>query len=49
LGEIFQYLKNLSLQELQIKAYGNLANDAFVGHIDEAVLSMKADVFTSHL
>ena len=28
-----------------IKEVGNLANDAFVGHIDEAILTMKSGVY----
>jgi len=48
ISEIFQYLKNLELQDHYYKDYGNVANDSFVGHIDEAILTMKSSVYTSH-
>jgi hypothetical protein len=48
MSEIFIYLKNLSSQELKIQDLGFRADDGFVGHIDEVVLTMKSQVYTSH-
>ena len=48
LNEIFQYLKNLKNMDHYYHDYGNLANENFVGHIDEAILTLKANIYTSH-
>jgi hypothetical protein len=48
MSEIFAYLKNLSEQETMLKDVGHVANDGYVGHIDEVVLTMKSQVYTSH-
>lgn len=48
MSEVFAYLKNLSDQETVLKDVGHLANDSQVGHIDEVVLTMKSQVYSSH-
>jgi hypothetical protein len=48
MGEMFVYLKNLSAQELKVQDLGFRADDGFVGHIDEVVLTMKSQIYTSH-
>ena len=48
MSEIFVYLKNLSAQEIKVQDLGYRADDGFVGHIDEVVLTMKSQVYTSH-
>jgi hypothetical protein len=48
MSEVFVYLKNLSAQELKVQDLGFRADDGFVGHIDEVVLTMKSSVYTSH-
>jgi hypothetical protein len=46
LSEIFSYLQNIMQQEGKIKDIGAVANDTFVGHADEAILSVKSSVYT---
>lgn len=48
LNEIFQYLKNLKSMDHYYKDYGQLANENFVGHIDEAIVTLKSTAYTSH-
>jgi len=49
LSEIFGYLKTMSEQGSFIPNIGYKADDQFVGHIDEAVLSMKSSVYLPNL
>ena len=48
LNEIFQYLRNLKNMDHYYSDYGHLANENFVGHIDEAILTLKGGAYTSH-
>lgn len=45
LSEIFQYLRNISKQESHIRDVGGVADDSFVGHVDEVILTMKSAVY----
>lgn len=48
LGEVFSYIKSLTKKELYVKDMGrNVADDAFAGHIDEVIISVKSGVFQS--
>ena len=48
LGEVFAYIKNITKKELYVKDLGrNVADDAFAGHIDEVIISVKSSVFQS--
>ena len=49
LSEIFGYLKTMSDQGSFIPNVGYKASDSFVGHIDEAVLTMKSSVYLPNL
>jgi hypothetical protein len=45
LSEIFQYLRNISRQENHIQDVGGVADDSFVGHVDEVIVTMKSGVY----
>ena len=45
LSEIFTYLKQIMQSESFIKDVGVIANDTFVGHVDECIISMKSSLF----
>lgn len=45
LSEIFSYLKNITEQDLQIKDIGASANDSYVGHVDEVILTIKSGAY----
>lgn len=47
LGEVLNYIRNLTLQEVYIKDVGHLAHDSFIGHIDEVIVSLKSKIFQS--
>lgn len=46
LGEIFSYLREQSVKELEIPSYGRYDN-GFTGHIDEIIISLKPQIFVS--
>lgn len=45
LSEIFSYIKNIMDQDMYIKDVGLMANDTYVGHVDEAILTIKSGVY----
>jgi hypothetical protein len=45
LSEIFAYLKSVVRSDQHIAAVGARADDSFVGHVDEMILTLKTSVY----